>query len=152
MRRILACVDLSESSALVLGCARGLCDSGGELVILHVAAPEPDFIGYGVGPQSVRDAVALELRQEHRQVQQMARDLEAPGLAVTPLTVQGAVAEKIIEHAERLAVDFIVLGAAGHGRLHDLIVGSALRGVIKGASTPVVLVPLRAAAPTTPRA
>jgi hypothetical protein len=72
MRRVLACVDLTESSDRVLACARALTEPEGELVILHVAAPEPDFVGYCVGPQSVREAGALELRNEHRQVQQLA--------------------------------------------------------------------------------
>jgi nucleotide-binding universal stress UspA family protein len=143
MRTALACVDLSESSDLVLGCAGRLFEREGQLIILHVAAPEPEFVGYGVGPQSVRQAVAWELRQEHRQVEQLARAMEADGLSVTPLTVQGMAIEKILDHAERLQVDFIVLASKGHGAMHDLIVGSVLRGVLKGACRPVVVVPWR---------
>ena len=145
MRRVLACVDLTESSERVLACARSLAEPGGQLVILHVAAPEPDFVGYGVGPQSVRDTVALELRNEHRQVQQLAATLQAAGPSVTPLTVQGRAAEKILDHAERLDIDFIVLGTKGHSMLHDWVVGSVARDVVKGASRPIVLVPSRAA-------
>jgi len=142
MRRVLACVDLTESSERVLGCARSLAEPDGQLVILHVAAPEPDFVGYGVGPQSVRQSVALELRNEHYQVQQLAAAVQAPGLSVTPLTVQGVAVEKILDHAERLAVDFIVLATKGHSALHDWVVGSVARGVVKSTSRPVVLVPL----------
>jgi nucleotide-binding universal stress UspA family protein len=141
MRRVLACVDLTESSERVLGCARSLCEPEGQLVVLHVAAPEPDFVGYGVGPQSVREAVALELRNEHRQVQELAAALQAPGLSVTPLTVQGTAVERILDHAERLDVGFIVLANKGHSSVHDWIVGSVARGVVKGANRPVVLVP-----------
>ena len=32
--------------------------------LLHVAAPEPEFIGFGVGPQYIRDTRAEELRKE----------------------------------------------------------------------------------------
>ena len=141
MRRVLACVDLTESSQRVLGCARGLCEPAGQLIILHVAAPEPDFVGYGVGPESVRHSVALELRSEHRQVQQLAATSRASGLLVTPLTVQGMAAEKILDHAERLEVDFIVLATKSHSMLHDWVVGSVARAVVKGACRPVVLVP-----------
>jgi nucleotide-binding universal stress UspA family protein len=95
----------------------------------------------------VRQAVALELRNEHRQVQQLAAALQAPGLSVTPLTVQGAAVEKILDHAQRLDVDFIVLATKGHSALHDWVAGSAVPGVIKGATRPVVLVPVRAAKP-----
>jgi nucleotide-binding universal stress UspA family protein len=56
--------------------------------------------------------------------------------------VQGPVVEKILEHAERLASDFIVLYSKRHGALHDLFAGSVARGVLKGAAVPVVLVPM----------
>lgn len=142
MRRILACVDPAEPCNALLECARRLCEPDGELVILHVGDPEPDFVGYGVGPQSVRQAVARELRLEHRQVQDMAKELAAGGARVTPLMVQGAVVEKILEHAARLGSDLIVLYSKRHGALHDLFAGSVARGVLKGAAVPVVLVPM----------
>lgn len=141
MPRVLACVDPSEACEALLVVARDLCGPSGELVILHVGDPEPAFVGYGIGPDSVRRAVASELRSEHRHVQDMAKRLEAEGASVTPLMVQGPVAEKILEHAARLASDFIVLYSKRHGALHDLIAGSVARGVLKGATVPVVLVP-----------
>ena len=142
MHRILVCVDPAEPSDALLACARRLCEPDGELVILHVGAPDPDFVGYGIGPESVRQAVARELRSEHRQVQEMAKELAADGLSVTPLMVQGPVVEKILEHAARLASDFIVLYSKRRGALRDLIVGSVARGVVKGTVVPVVLVPM----------
>lgn len=142
MRRILACVDPAEPCEALLGCARALCEPGAELVILHVGEPEPDFVGYGIGPESVRQAVAHELRTEHRQVQDMAKKLADGGITVTPLMVQGPVVEKILEHAARLGSDVIVLYSKRHGALHDLIAGSVARGVLKGARVPVVLVPM----------
>lgn len=142
MRRILACVDPAEPCEALLSCARDLCGSDGELVILHVSAPDPEFVGYGIGPESVRQAVAHELRSEHRQVQEMAKQVSREGLSVTPLTVQGPAVEKISEQAARLGSDFIVLYSKRHGALHDLIAGSVARGVLKRAEVPVVLVPL----------
>lgn len=142
MPRVLACVDPAEPCQELIARARELCGPSGELVLLHVGAPEPDFVGYGIGPESVREAVAHELRSEHRQVQDMAKELEAEGVAVTPIMVQGPIAQKILEQAERLGSDYIVLYSKRHGALHDLIVGSVARGVLKGAAVPVVLVPM----------
>jgi nucleotide-binding universal stress UspA family protein len=142
MRRILACVDPAEPCDALLACARRLCEPDGELVLLHVGAPEPDFVGYGIGPESVRQAVARELRTEHRQVQDMAKKLADDGVSVTPLMVQGAVVEEILAHSARLMSDFIVLYSKRRGALHELIVGSVARGVVNGAVVPVVLVPM----------
>jgi nucleotide-binding universal stress UspA family protein len=146
MRTVLACVDLSAGTEAVLVCARSLGLPNGHVIVLHVADPEPDFIGYDVGPQSTRDAVANRLRDEHRRVQDLADSLASPGLTVTPLTVQGAVIERILEHAARLAVGLIVIGSKHRSTLADLIVGSALRGVLNAATIPVVVVPVRPSA------
>lgn len=140
-RRILACVDLSGSSDAVVACARGLATPDGELIILHVAAPEPDFVGYDAGPSSVRDNVARDLRREHQAVRLLADAASGPGLEVTPLTVQGMTADRILEHAERLGAHFIVVASRGHGALHDLLVGSVVRGLLRRAPVPVVVVP-----------
>lgn len=143
MRRVLAGIDPQSPSEATLACARGLCDGGGELMLLHVAAPEPEFVGYGIGPETVRQAVALELRVEHRQLQDLAAGLRAEGVSVTPLMVQGPIVEKILDRAEHFAADFIVLGSKRHTILHDLIVGSVAQGVLRRAQVPVVLVPER---------
>ena len=141
MRRVLACVDLSASTDAVVACGCDLAGPDGELTILHVAAPEPDFVGYGVGPPSVRDTIARELREEHRAVERLAEATRATGIAATALTVQGAAVERILEHAARLAIDFVIVASSSHGALHDLLVGSAIPGLLHRAAVPVVVVP-----------
>lgn len=142
MRRVLACVDLSESSDLVVGCARDLTLPDGELVVFHVGAPDPDFVGYAAGPGHVRDTVAAELRDEHRALARLVDGARREGIGVTPLMVQGATAEKILEHAGRLRSDLVVVGSRGHGALHDLLVGSVVRELLRAAKVPVVVVPV----------
>jgi nucleotide-binding universal stress UspA family protein len=144
MPRLLACVDFSPVTRDVLAhterLARGL---GAEVTLLHVAAPDPAFVGYDPGPQSVRDNVARELREEHREIEELAEALRKAGIVVLPLMVQGAAEARILEHAERQHADFIVLGSHGHGALYDLLVGSVADGVLRHARVPVVMVPAR---------
>ncbi len=128
----------------MLTCASNLAQPGGELWLLHVAAPDPDFIGYEVGPQSVRDAVASKLRGKHKRMQELAAPLQTAGLGVTPLTVQGVVVERILEHAARVGAELIVLASSSHGAVHELIAGSVVRGVLHDATVPVVVVPAHA--------
>jgi nucleotide-binding universal stress UspA family protein len=142
MQTVLACIDLTAQSAAVLACARNLTPPGGQLVLLHVAAPDPDFVGYDVGPPTVRDQVAKELRAEHRAVQALAATLEHSGLNVTPLTVQGVVVERILEHATRMQVDLIVLASKGRSAIAELFAGSTVHGVLRGANVPVVVLPV----------
>jgi nucleotide-binding universal stress UspA family protein len=142
MQTVLACIDLSANSAAVVACARKLTHPSGELVLLHVAAPDPDFVGYDVGPPTVRDQVAKELRAEHRSVQALAATLSLGPLRVTPLTVQGVVVQRVLEHAERLGAELIVVGSRGRSALAELISGSTVHGLLRAATVPVVVVPL----------
>jgi nucleotide-binding universal stress UspA family protein len=141
MRTVLACIDLSEISEAVLACARMLAPPAGHLVILHVAAPDPEFIGYEVGPQSVRDGVASELRAEHRRVQALAATLAGSELTVTPLTVQGVAVDRILEHAERLHASLIVVGNRRRSAVAEWLTGSAVHSLLRAATVPLVVVP-----------
>jgi len=112
-----------------------------KLWLLHVAAPDPDFVGYEVGPQHVRDWRSDTLHEEHRSIQTLAKELQDEGIDVTPLLVQGPTVETVVTEADRLNADMIVMGTHGHGSLHSILVGSITRGVIHSATCPVVLVP-----------
>ena len=138
-------IDFSDITDSVVREAVALAKStGSSLTLLHVARPEPDFIGYTPGPQSVRDTVAGEYRKEHRELQGIEKLVKSEGIEVTALMVQGFPVEKIIAEEERLKPVRIVMGSHGHGALHNLLVGSVAEGVLRKATCPVVLVPARA--------
>ena len=40
-----------------------------KLWLMHIAAPNPDFVGYEAGPQYIRDNRGTELRKEHKLLQ-----------------------------------------------------------------------------------
>ena len=48
---------------------------------------------------------------------------------------------EIIEQAQQLAADYIVIGSHGHTALHDLLAGGTASGVLKRATCPVVIIP-----------
>ena len=59
-------VDFSDGTKAVISVAADLARRFGcELVVVHVATPDPDFVGYGAGPQHERDWRAMELHGEH---------------------------------------------------------------------------------------
>ena len=111
--------------------------------LLHVAMPEPDFVGFEGGPDVVRDQVAKEYREEHRRVQEYAARLEEDGVEVTALLVQGPTVQTILDEADHHGAEMIVMGSHGHGTLYQVIVGSVSEGVIRKTKCPVLLVPAR---------
>lgn len=142
MKKILVPVDFSKVTEAALRTAAALAGPlQAELILLHIAAPDPEFVGYETGPASVRQAVAHQLAAEHKRLQELQHDLEGKSLRVTALLIQGYTVEKILAEAERLPADLIIMGSHGHGGLHHLLMGSVAEGVVRKAPCPVVLVP-----------
>lgn len=143
---ILVAVDFSEVTARIqqtVATLAGLTKS--TVYVVHVAAPEPAFVGYDDGPTVVRRQVARELHQEHQQVGTLAHALARSGVEATPLLVQGPTVDTILLEADRLGADLIVVGSHGHGAVYDLLIGSISEGVVRRASVPVLVVPAREA-------
>ena len=144
MKNVLAAVDFSAVSERVLEHAAALARAeSARLWLVHVAAPDPEFVGLAVGPQHVRDHRAAELRKEHRELQQRAERLRASGIEATALLVQGQTVEVLLAEADRLAADVIVIGSHGRGALHRALVGSACEGVLRRTTRPTLVVPDR---------
>lgn len=144
MKSILVAVDFTDVTSEVVAEAERLAKAfGAELSLIHVAEPNPDFVGYEAGPKSVRDAEAKHLREEHRQLHELAEKMRGDGLEVRGLVVQGPTVEKIIEEVDKLKADIIVMGNHQHGPLHRFFLGSATEGVIRENRCPVLVVPAR---------
>jgi nucleotide-binding universal stress UspA family protein len=142
MKTILVPVDFSDATTAVIETARTLAGAlGGNIVLLNVAEPEPDFVGFEPGPATVRVAVAHDFKAERQRLDELKGKLADTGREVTALHIQGPIAEKILEEAEQQHADLIVMGSHGHGALYELLVGSITTGVLKNAKCPVVVVP-----------
>jgi nucleotide-binding universal stress UspA family protein len=147
VRTILAAIDFSPVSTAVVDLAASLAETfSAKLTLVHVAAPDPAFIGYEPGPQTVRDARAHELRAEHGDLQEIAKGLRNREIAAHALMIQGPSVEKILSEATQIEADLIVVGSHGHGALHRALLGSVSEGILRGARCPVLVVP---AAPST---
>lgn len=142
MKKIMVPVDFSGVTEAVVATATKLARAfSSEIVLLHVAKPEPEFITYEPGPPSVRQAVAHEISEEHHRLHELAKKLQDQDLRATPLLIQGYTVEKILLESERLGIDLLVMGSHGHGALHHLLLGSVSEGVLRKSKCPVLIVP-----------
>jgi len=139
---ILTCVDLSESTEKVVEKAEEIAKAvSAKLWLLHIAEPEPDFVGYDVGPQSVRDSLSKKFHQEHRQIQEIAERMRKEGIDTTALLVQGSTVETILKKATKISADMIVVGTHGKGAMSRLLVGSVSEGILRKAKCTILVVP-----------
>jgi nucleotide-binding universal stress UspA family protein len=141
---ILVAVDLSGSTKTVIDHMIDLAvPLSASVWLLHVADPEPDFVGYEVGPQSERDAMAEKFHREHAELQAIAERMRNAGLQTTALLVQGATADTILQETAKLEVDMIIVGSHGHGAVYQALVGSVSEAVLRNCVVPVLVVPVR---------
>jgi nucleotide-binding universal stress UspA family protein len=104
-------------------------------------------IGLPAAPIDIRTAMEIEREQQERAQQlaqhgaELARQagFEAEGLAVAE-DLEITVAETITTVAGERDAQAIVVGAHGHGRISEAILGSTSRDVIRRAARPVVVV------------
>ncbi len=142
MKNILAAIDFSPVSEAVVAFAAKLAKiSKGHLYLVHIASPEPDFVGYDVGPETERKAVAERFRNEHRDLQELADKVRERGVETTALLVQGPTVEKILAEAERLGSAHIVVGTHGRGAVGRLLLGSVSEGLVRHAAAPITVIP-----------
>ncbi len=143
MKTILVTVDFNKNEELLIDKAFQLAEAfDSKLWLMHIAAPDPDFAGYEIGPQYIRDCRATELRKEHKLLQEYTITLKEKGVDSEGLLVQGATIEMILEESKKLNIDLIIAGHTKHGFFYNAFVGSVSSEIIKKSKIPVLIVPL----------
>jgi nucleotide-binding universal stress UspA family protein len=140
---VLIAVDQSEHAQSLLDATVRLLQAAlGEVWLLHVAEPDPDFVGYEMEPTVMRDQLAEGFHREHRQLQAMAEALRGQGIAATALLIQGETVKTIVQQAEKLKADLIVVGASGHGLWHHFLAGEVSQASLQASGRPLLVMPL----------
>jgi nucleotide-binding universal stress UspA family protein len=104
-------------------------------------------MGLPPAPIDVRTAIEIDEEMQERAQRlaqhgaELARQagLDAEGVAVAD-DVAVTVAETIVEVAKQRDAAAIVMGAHGHGRISEALLGSTTRDVIRRALCPVIVV------------
>ena len=93
-------------------------------------------------PVSVFDPMRKPIPEDEGRKAKLAkwqREIAQCGVKVTLHEPTGAVAEEILNQADVLKADLILMGTHGHGAMYNLLVGSATKGVLKHSRRPVLL-------------
>ncbi|MDZ7848114.1 MAG: universal stress protein [Owenweeksia sp.] len=98
IKNILVAVDFKEHTDLLTDYAASLSQKlSARLWFVHIAAPHPDFVGYEVGPQYIRDMRAEDLKDEHRHLQKLANEHGKKGLKTEALLMQGPTVQTLLD-------------------------------------------------------
>ncbi len=142
MKTILVPIDFSAVSGVVVDEAATLARAlSGRVVLLTVIQPPVITSEYAPLMENISEFVAAGEKTAAKKLAKLAEQLEAKSIAAETLQFNGAPVTNIVEQAEKLSADYIVMGSHGHSAVYDLLVGSTTHGVLMRSKCPVVIVP-----------
>lgn len=139
--RVLAPIDLSPSTTLVLAAARSLAARFVVPVrVLHVCDP-PAFAFDPVGGTSPAPTYVVDalLEQERAATRTLVAAFDWGALPVETEFASGDPSTEILRHGS--AADLVVMGTHGHSGLSRAVLGSCAERVLRRAEIPVVVIP-----------
>lgn len=145
MKTIVAAVDFSDASEVVVEAAVEMAEVFGNVLhLVHVVEAHPTYAAYGFAPDEF--PVLQEVQEEttvraERKLGELADGIPLQGVQKTLLHGQPLAA--ILEYAEEVSADLLVLGSHGHGMLGSLLLGSVAEGCVRKAKVPALVIPVR---------
>ena len=142
MNKILVATDGSLSAKQAVQFGLELAEEqGAKLVFVHVA-PRFEVLPFpvtGIGSAQVK--VAHKPNEHDLQpLEEAVRLAEERALHCESRLLLGEPAKKIVELADSIQADLIVVGSHGHGAISSALLGSVSRGVLHRAKRPVLIV------------
>ncbi len=135
-KRILLPVDGSEHSMHAVAHAAGLAKNG-EVVVITILPPIPNVIG-GEARKEAEAAVKSDAALITKPVMDI---LAKENIACTDkIVLNNSTADGIIETAEDMKCDLIVMGSRGRSEIEGLLLGSVTHKVLTLAQIPVLVV------------
>ena len=134
MNKILIGFDGSERSKKALTRAMMLLGEHGEIILLAVIPNRNDKTFVDANAYSFLKKKAMNL------VDQTISDIGEHKFKIKGIVKEGDPASVIIDVANRLNVDLIVLGSKGQSELNQYLIGSVANKVVQYAAKPVMVV------------
>lgn len=143
LKNIVVAVDHNDSVGELLGFAENLAlKYEAKVWIIHVAQPDPDFVGMVTGPQYIRDIKAEDLREEHKTLQMLCETFLDKEIEYEALSMQGSTVDTVMEEAEKLEADLLIAGTHKRGFLYNLFSESVSLELFKKAHIPLLTIPI----------
>ncbi len=105
--------------------------------------PEPTYAAYGFAPgefPAMQEMQKESLARSEQKLSGIAQRMGVPNVQTKVL--QGQPLHSILDYAEEINADLLVLGSHGHGFLGSLLLGSVAEGCVRKAKIPSLIVPV----------
>jgi nucleotide-binding universal stress UspA family protein len=137
---IVVAIDSSPSSEVVLNevISRPWPKSTGFRILTVL-----DLFGFPSGVGGVGPVTDEEARRAEELVKAAAQRLASTGADIVTAVTEGYPTTSIVEYAEQVSADFIIVGSHGHSNLARFLLGSVAQSVVRGAHCSVEIVRAR---------
>lgn len=144
MKNILVSIDFEKQAGLLVDRATELAKKfNAKVWLIHIAAPDPDFVGYDVGPQNVRDVRAIELKDERSMLEKYAEQLKEKGIEAKGLLIEGPTVLTILRTIKKLNIDLLIIGHHKRNYFYKAFVGNTDIALINQLDVAVLTIPLK---------
>lgn len=148
MKTILAPIDFSGVSDAVVNEAATLARAlNGRVILLTVIQPPIITSEYAPMMENLAEITAAGEKAAAKKLADIEQKLQKDMIPAETIQVNGAPVAHIVEQAQKLGADYVVMGSHGHTAVYDLLVGSTTHGVLMRAKCPLVIVPPKEAKP-----
>lgn len=140
LKRVVAAVDLSAPTAVVVEAAAALARAFGATVdVLHVREPVRDTLKRMTQPP-VETGPHEEI---DRALDALVERLVEQGIAAVSTSLEGVPSKRIVDHARKTSSDLILLATHGRTGAAHALLGSVAERVAQHASCAVLILPVR---------
>lgn len=108
--------------------------------LVHVV-PRLGTTPFTVPREQLRDEAAKELHHEDKLLQHLTAAMRDQGIDATALLVEGATVKTILEEADRLAANLIVVGSHSHSLLYRALLDGTDERLLNKSTRPILFVP-----------
>lgn len=143
LKHVLCPTDFSEDSRAAMRLANEMAlYFGAELTLVHVVpTPMPavwPYEGFGINPVNVDPEPKDTISACRNLMEVDAREHVSPDADLHLEILEGEPAEQILDLADRISADVIVLATHGHTRLRKALFGSTAESIIRESPCPVI--------------
>lgn len=143
IKKILVPTDFSPCSAPAEDAAEELARKlGAALSVLHVIDDTPYLLN-DVGGYIPAQELAYAEETAHATLSKRVEQLKQAGCTASSSVAHGSPAQGIVQAAQQLGAELIVMGTHGRRGFRHLLLGSVAERVARSATVPVLMVPGR---------
>jgi universal stress protein A len=142
VKTVLAPIDFSHASERVISSAIKLARAVDARLVLLAVVPRVNVEGRTLSLTLAAADLAVETEKDvARRLTRLQRSLRDDGVTAHVVHVSGDPRSCILEKAEELSANYVIMAAHGDRAFDHAMIGGTASGVLRRATCPVVLIP-----------